>query len=92
MTKKIRYTPDKFPDMTKVDPLALRESEHCLASIYREVEILKADGIPMRGIIVSLMLSAVKLSAFTGSFSPTAMRKMFDCVMDQYTAEDGEEE
>jgi hypothetical protein len=91
MTKKIRYTPDKFPDI-KVDPATLREADHCLSSIYREVEILKADGVPMRGIIVSLMLSSVKLASFTGSFSPTAMRSMFDAVMDQYTEEDGEEE
>jgi hypothetical protein len=91
MTKKIRYTPDKFPDI-KVDAATLRESEHCLSSIYREVEILKADGIPMKGIIVSLMLSSVKLASFTGSFSPTAMRKMFDAVMDQYTEEVEEEE
>lgn len=91
MTKKIRYTPDKFPDL-KIHPNTLRESEHCLSSIYREVEILKADGIPMKGIIVSLMLASVKLASFTGAFSPTAMRTMFDAVMGQYTVEDGEEE
>jgi hypothetical protein len=91
MTKKIRYTPDKFPDL-KVDPATLRESEHALASIYREVEILKADGLPMKGIIVSLMLSSVKLASFTGSFTPTAMRAMFDAVMGQYTEEVGEDE
>jgi hypothetical protein len=91
MTKKIRYTPDKFPTI-KADAATLRESEHALASIYREVEILKADGVPMRGIIVSLMLASVKLAAFTDSFGPTAMRKMFDAVMEQYTVEDGEDE
>jgi hypothetical protein len=72
---------------------ALLDAPHILSAIYRDIEVLREDGMDEHAIVVSLLLSSVKLASCSRCVRPTALRHMFDAVMNRrFAVEDGEPE
>lgn len=87
MRKPFRYN---IPDDVQPPPEVLAQSQQSLGGLSREIAVQQHDGIPQRAIVVSLMMSAIKLAAVTECFPPNIMRHMFEAIMERYS-EDNED-
>lgn len=88
MKKPFRY---HIPDDIQPPPEVLAQSQHSLGGLSREIAVQQHDGIPQRAIVVSLMMSAIKLAAVTECYPPTMMRHMFEAIMERYSEDDDED-
>lgn len=88
MKKNFRYS---IPDDVRVPPKVLAQSNNSLKGLSDEIDVQRNDGMPDRVIVISLLMSSVKMAAVTGCFAPKSMRHMFEAVMERYSedSEDG---
>jgi hypothetical protein len=69
------------------NPEELRQMQHILRSIAREIEVLNGDGMPVRSILVALLVNAIKLAMHSKGVPPAMVRAMFDHIMARETEE-----
>jgi hypothetical protein len=88
MRKQKNY---RIPNGPPPPPEVMAQSNNSLKGLSDEIDVQRNDGMPDRVIVISLLMSSVKMAAVTGCFAPKSMRHMFEAVMERYSedSEDG---